>query len=118
MNKKLRLGVVGASLSATWLNASHIPALLANPDIQLTAVCTSNSESAERSRAAYGAELAFSDFDAMAESPDIDAISVVVRVPMHRAPTLAAIRNGKHVYTEWPLGRSTAEAREITAAAQ
>lgn len=118
MSDRLRLGVVGASLSATWLNASHIPALRANPDVDLVAVCTSNPESAERSRVAYGAQLGFSDFEEMAASPEIDAVAVVVRVPMHRATSLAAIRNGKHVYTEWPLGKSTAEAEEIAAAAR
>lgn len=118
MSEPLRLGVVGASLSATWANGSHIPALLANPDVELTAVCTSNPSSAEAARDAYGARLAFSDFEEMAASPDIDAVSVVLRVPMHRAPTLAAIRNGKHVYTEWPLGKDTAEAEEMLAAAE
>jgi predicted dehydrogenase len=62
--------------------------------------------------------LAFSDFAEMAQSPDIDAVAVVVRVPMHRDPTLAALASGKHVYTEWPLGKSTVEAREIEAAAR
>ncbi len=117
MTDKLRLGVVGASLSATWLNGSHMPAIAANPDVELVAVCTSNADSAERARAAYGAELAFHDFDAMAQHPDVDAVSVVLRVPMHRAPTLAALRAGKHVYTEWPLGKDSAEAVELAALA-
>jgi len=41
-----------------------------------------------------------------------------VRVPEHYGPTKAAIEAGKHVYTEWPLGRTTAEAEELTALAQ
>jgi len=39
-------------------------------------------------------------------------------VPEHYGPTKAAIEAGKHVYTEWPLGRTTAEAEELTALAQ
>jgi predicted dehydrogenase len=42
---------------------------------------------------------------------------VVVRVPSHYEPTKAAIEAGKHVYTEWPLGRTTAEAEELAALA-
>jgi predicted dehydrogenase len=42
----------------------------------------------------------------------------VVRVPSHDAPTRAAIEAGKHIYTEWPLGRTTAEAEELAALAR
>jgi predicted dehydrogenase len=36
-----------------------------------------------------------------------------VRVPSHYAPTKAALEAGKHVYCEWPLGRTTTEAVEL-----
>jgi predicted dehydrogenase len=54
----------------------------------------------------------------MIASPDIDAVAVVVRVPSHYAPTKAALEAGKHVYCEWPLGRTTAEAVELAALAK
>jgi predicted dehydrogenase len=54
----------------------------------------------------------------MVASPAIDAVAVVVRVPLHYEPTKAAIEAGKHVYTEWPLGRTTAEAEELAALAR
>jgi predicted dehydrogenase len=41
-----------------------------------------------------------------------------VRVPSHYVPTKAALDAGKHVYCEWPLGRTTAEADELTALAK
>jgi predicted dehydrogenase len=41
-----------------------------------------------------------------------------VRVPSHYAPTKAALEAGKHVYCEWPLGRTTAEAVELAALAK
>ncbi len=85
---------------------------------RLTAVCTTRPESAEEAREAFGAKLAFHDFRAMVASPEIDAVAVVVRVPAHYEPTKAAIEAGKHVYTEWPLGRTTAEAEELAALAR
>lgn len=54
----------------------------------------------------------------MMASPEIDAVAVVVRVPSHYEPTKAAIEAGKHVYTEWPLGRTTSEAEELAALAR
>jgi predicted dehydrogenase len=118
MAHKIRLGFVGANVRATWASQSHFPALLASPDVELTAVCTTRPESAAEARAALGAKLAFHDFRALAASPAIDAVAVVVRVPAHYEPTKAAIEAGKHVYTEWPLGRTTAEAEELAALAR
>src|SRR5215211_1310523 len=117
MADKIRLGFVGANVRSMWASQSHFPALLASPDVELTAVCTTRTETAEAARKAFGAKRAFTDFREMANSPDIDAIAVVVRVPSHYEPTKAAIEAGKHVYTEWPLGRTTAEAEELTALA-
>jgi predicted dehydrogenase len=54
----------------------------------------------------------------MLDHPDIDAVAVVLRVPSHYEPTMAALNAGKHVYTEWPLGRNTAEAQEMADLAQ
>ena len=118
MANKIRLGFVGANVNSTWASQSHFPALLASPDVELTAVCTTRPESAEEARQAFGAKLAFHDFREMAVSPDIDAVAVVVRVPSHYGPTKAAIEAGKHVFTEWPLGQNTAEAEELATLAR
>ena len=79
----------------------------------MTAVCTPRAETAEEARRAFGAKLAFDDYREMAVSPEIDAVAVVVKVPAHYGPTKAALEAGKHVYTEWPLGRTTDEAVEL-----
>ena len=118
MANKIRLGFVGANVRSTWASQSHFPALLASPDVEMTAVCTTRPETAEAARKAFGAKLAFTDFREMVASKEIDAVAVVVRVPSHYEPTKAAIEAGKHVYTEWPLGRTTAEAEELAALAR
>src|SRR5882672_4672309 len=118
MADKIRLGLIGASVKGTWSSRSHLPALRATRDIELTAVCTTKADSAEAARQAYGARLAFDDYRKMIASPEIDAVAVVVRVPSHYAPTKASLEAGKHVYCEWPLGRTTAEAVELAALAK
>ncbi len=118
MAARIRLGFVGANVRSNWASESHFPALRASPDVELTAVCTRSAASAEEARRAFGARLAFSDYRDMVASPEIDAVLVVVRVPSHYGPTLAAIEAGKHVYTEWPLGVNTAEAEELAALAR
>ena len=118
MADKVRLGLIGASIGGTWSARSHLPAVQASADVELTAVCTTRADSAEAARRAWGARLAFDDWRRMIASPEIDAVAVVVRVPSHYAPTKAALEAGKHVYCEWPLGRTTAEAVELVALAQ
>ena len=105
-------------MKGTWSARSHLPAVQASPDIELTAVCTTKADSAEAARRAYGARFAFDDYREMIASPEIDAVAVVVRVPSHYAPTKAALEAGKHVYCEWPLGRTTTEAVELAALAK
>ena len=117
-DKKIRLGLIGASVKGTWSARSHLPAVRASADVELTAVCTTKAESAEAARRAWGARLAFDDYRKMVASPEIDAIAVVVRVPSHYVPTKAALEAGKPVYCEWPLGRTTAEAEELARLAQ
>src|SRR3989440_7889515 len=118
MANKIRLGFVGANVRSNWASQSHFPALLASPDVELTAVCTTRPETAEEAREAFGSKLAFSRWQEMVQSPEIDAVAVVVRGPEHYGPTRAALEAGKHVYTEWPLGRTTAEAEELAALAR
>ena len=113
MADKIRLGIIGANIHRGWAPRSHLPAVVASPEFELTAVCTTRMESAEECRQKFGARLAFDDYHKMLAHPDIDAVAVSLRVPAHFEPTMAALNAGKHVFTEWPLGRTTAEAQEM-----
>ena len=113
MAEKIRLGIIGANTQKGWAPRSHLPAIVASPEFELTGVCTTRQESADESAKKYGARLAFDNYQKMLDHPDIDAVAVVLRVPSHYEPTVAALNAGKHVYTEWPLGRNTLEAVEM-----
>src|SRR3954468_3204135 len=115
---KIRVGIVGASASRGFASIAHIPALQALPEFEFVAVCTSRQESAEMAAGHYGVPLAFSDPRKLAEHPDVDLVTVSVKVPDHYRPVMAAIAAGKHVYCEWPLGRNTDEAIRMLDAAQ
>src|SRR6202140_3128363 len=115
---KIRVGIVGASANRGFASIAHIPALRALPQFEIAAVCTTRQESAEAAARDYGVPLAFADPEALARHPDVDLVTVSVKVPDHLQPVMAAIDAGKHVYCEWPLGRNTGEAREMLAAAE
>lgn len=115
MADKIRVGIVGANAeTGSWGTRAHIPALKALPDYELKAICTAHEDTAKRAAEAFGAELAFHDYEEMFANPDIDLVAVAVRVPTHYAITMAALKAGKDVYCEWPLGANLAEAQEMT----
>ena len=118
MTDKIRVGIIGANANYGWSKRAHLPALLGMPDLELTAVCTSRPETAEESKAFYGAKLAFHDYTEMANHPDVDLVVVSVSVPAHHGMVTAGLQAGKHVFCEWPLGANTTEAVELAALAQ
>src|SRR5713101_7328627 len=117
-SSKIRVGIVGASASRGFASIAHIPALRALPQFEIAAVCTTRQESAEAAAKHFGIPLAFSDPEKLAQHPDVDLVTVSVKVPDHYRPVMAAIEAGKHVYCEWPLGRDTDEAVRMLDAAE
>ena len=115
---KLRKGVIGANVNWGWAGKAHLPALLALPEYDLTAVCTAHRETAQESAKHYGARLAFHDYKEMVKHPDIEVVSVSVRTPLHYPLVMAALEAGKHVFCEWPLGASLSEAEEMASLAR
>tara|TARA_B100000315_G_scaffold208766_1_gene204255 strand:+ start:98 stop:1198 length:1101 start_codon:yes stop_codon:yes gene_type:complete len=116
--EKIRLGIIGANATYGWSMRAHLPALLALPEFELTAVCTSRPETAAESAKAYGAKMAFHDYREMVNHQDIDLVAVSVRVPLHHDMVMAALEAGKHVFCEWPLGANLAEAQEMASLAR
>ena len=127
MGEKIRVGIVGVTVGGTAATmrkegmsfsvAAHMPALAALPEYEVVAVCTTNQASADATAAHFGIPLAFSDVGAFVAHPDVDLVTVAVKVKDHHPLAMAAIEAGKPVYCEWPLGRNSAEATELLDAA-
>jgi hypothetical protein len=72
---------------------------------------------AELTRARYGFERAGERWQELVEDPAVQALDNCAPNHLHLEPSLAAIRAGKHVFCEKPLGRTAAEARTLRDAA-
>jgi predicted dehydrogenase len=116
--KKLRVGLIGADTQASWAGASHIPAIQAQPNLELAAVATRREESARAAAQAFGAERWYADPHALILDPSIDLVTVAVKVPAHRELVLAALAAKKAVYCEAPLGATLAESMEMASHAK
>ena len=114
MSARLRVGLVGADAKGQgWAPLSHLPALRMLPQYELAAVCTAHADTAAAAAQTYGVSRAFHDYRVMVRDPEIDVVSVVVRVPNHHDIVMAALEAGKHVYCEWPLGANLAQAQAM-----
>lgn len=117
--RPLRVGLVGADAGGKgWAPMAHLPAIKGLAELELAAVCTSRPESAAAAAKAFGVARSFHDVAELAASPDIDAVAVVVRAVHHHEAVVAALKAGKHVSCEWPVGTSLLQTRELAALAR
>ena len=111
--EKIRVGIIGANVRYGWGRDAHIPALSALPEFEITAVCTSRQETADEAAKHFGIPHAFADPYKMVQHPDVDLVSICVRVPFHHQLGMAALHAGKHLYCEWPLAATTEQAQQM-----
>lgn len=117
--QRLKVGIVGLQPGRSWAARAHIPALRAlSETFEITGVANTSLASAEKAAAETGLSRAFADVAELIAAPEVDIVTVTVKVPHHLKIVKAAIEAGKHVYCEWPLGNGLAEAEEMAALAR
>lgn len=115
---KIRVGMVGISPGAGWAGTSHVPALASLPEFELVATAPARARPQNEVVPHPAFRLAFGNYEELVLSSDIDLVVVTTRVPMHAPVAIAALAAGKHVYCEWPLGKTTGEAVRMADAAR
>jgi predicted dehydrogenase len=119
-SQPLRVGIVGLQPGRSWAAKAHVPALRAlSADFVIAGIANTTLASAVQAAAALDhGPRPFASVADLVASPDIDVVSVTVRVPHHLDVVKTAITAGKHVYCEWPLGANLSEAEELAALAR
>lgn len=118
MSGPLRVGIIGANARGGWAGDSHVPAVQGLAGLTLAAVATNTQQTADEAAHAFGIPKAYASGTALIGDADIDIVTVATRVPDHQALVLAALAAGKHVYSEWPLGRGGIESEAMARAAK
>ncbi|MDQ2739793.1 MAG: Gfo/Idh/MocA family oxidoreductase [Actinomycetota bacterium] len=117
MTKDLGVGIIGVDARRGWARESHVPAAQAIAGLKLVAVANQSQEAADAAAEAVGADRAYGNPEDLIADADVDIVTVAVPVPAHRDLIIAALRAGKHVVTEWPIGSDTAQTEEIASVA-
>ena len=115
--KHLGVGIIGASAERGWAKDSHVPAVQKLAGLELAAVASGTPAKAAAAAKAFGAKAGYAEAKELIQDPNVDLVTVAVKVPDHRELVLTALAAGKHVYCEWPLGRNLAETEEMAQAA-
>ncbi|WP_284744721.1 Gfo/Idh/MocA family protein [Amycolatopsis sp. RTGN1] len=107
-------GMAGRSHAAGYRNV-HTVFGAGLPPVRLAAIADANVELGEDAARRYGFEKALPSWEAVAEDPSIDAVSIVVGNALHRPLAEALVAAGKHVLCEKPLAGSLEDARAMVA---
>ena len=110
-------GMAGRAHAAGYRSATTVFGT-DRPDVRLVAIADSNAAVADDTAKRYGYERAEYDWRAIADAPDIDAVSVVVANHLHREIVEGLLAAGKHVLCEKPLAGSLGDAEAMVVAAE
>jgi predicted dehydrogenase len=109
-------GMVGRAHANAYRNSSTVFGL-DRPVPRLVAIADVHEPFAADAAQRYGFERTETDWRAVIDAPDIDAVSVAVANNLHREIVEAALAAGKHVLCEKPLAPSVDDAQAMADAA-
>jgi predicted dehydrogenase len=122
MTKTVTVGLLGSA----FMGHAHSLGLRAVDGVahelgvrpRLLALAARDPDRLEAARARFGWEEATTDWRALVDDPRIDLFDNAGPNALHAEPTIAAVRSGKHVFCEKPLGLDADEAHRMWSAAE
>ena len=107
--KKVKIGSVGLGRLG-YEHARNLATLI--PGCELAALCDVAEEQAKKVAEELGVPNVYTDFEEMCKNPELDAIAIVTPSFLHTAQIATAMKYGKHVFCEKPLGTDVAQCKE------
>lgn len=121
-----RVGIIGlravvqeSYTPGTW-GLQHLNALAASPHYEVTAVCNTTTESAQKAINVHGlsSAKAYGSPEDIAADPNVDLVLVSVDVAKHVFLMEPALKHKKNVLVEFPVAPTASEVRELAALAK
>ena len=114
MPATVKHGVIGLG----WFGEKHCEALSGIDGVELYALCTRTQARLKALGRRFKVKRTCTDYRQMLRDPDLQAVSITTMWDQHLAPTLAALKAGKHVFLEKPMASTVADCRAIVRAAR
>ena len=109
-SRKLNVGILGCGPIA---QAAHFESAAKAKNAELYAICDLADDLRDRMAATHAPKKSFASYDEMLADPELDAVVIATADAFHVAASIAALKAGKHVLCEKPLGISVEEVEEL-----
>lgn len=109
-NSKIRIGVIGAGGNT---RLRHLPGFQAIEGVEVTTVCNRSEASSKKVAEEFNISKIATDWRAIIDDPEIDAVMIGTWPNMHAEATIASLEAGKHVLTEARMARNLSEAEKM-----
>jgi predicted dehydrogenase len=110
MNSKVRWGV----LSTASIGTEHvIPAMIKGEYCDVQAIASRSKDAAIKVAERFGIPRAYGSYEELLMDHEIEAVYIPLPNHLHVPWSIKALRAGKHVLVEKPVGLSSEEAREL-----
>jgi xylose dehydrogenase (NAD/NADP) len=96
-------------LSTARINTAFLTGAREAAGLDIAAVASRDQANAERYAREWGIERAYGSYDALLADPDVDVVYISLPNALHLEWSIRALRAGKHVLCEKPLGRRVAD---------
>lgn len=114
-SNRIRVAMIGCGCVAGY---GHAPAIAASDSFDCVAWVDIIKSRAEDFAARFGGGDVYTDYRAVLDRGDIDAVAILTMPTEHRRIALDALQAGKHVFTEKPIADSTAAGEDMVEAAR
>ena len=113
--KKIRWGVLSTARIGT---EKVIPAMQLGEYCTITAIASRQLEKAQAAARRLGIEKTYGSYEELLADPDVDAVYLPLPNHLHVPWAIKALKAGKHVLCEKPIGLNTAETQELLEASR
>lgn len=113
--KKLRVAVIGTGVFA---EVCHIPGVQSHPCAEVVALCGHRYDRTSLLAQRMNVPDVYIDYEELCARADIDAVTIATPNVVHARIAQAALRGGKHVFCEKPMGMNVREVLEMLRVAE
>lgn len=108
--KKLRVGILGLGAIS---QSAHLESARRCSNVELVAICDVAQDLLAQMSVVHHVRKTYTDYDEMLRDDEIDAIVLGIAHEFHVPCAIKALRAGKHVLVEKPLGLNLQECLEL-----